>query len=110
MNKLFGIWIVGLALLVSATSCDFDVAPELTEQAICEQDGGTWTTDGLRGLEMCFPKYEDAGKSCTAGDQCLGRCVTESRASETGQCAATIIFGCYSLLDDAGNAAMICVD
>lgn len=63
-----------------------------SQQEICEQEGGKWTSgEPQYGGQRCIKSYADAGKKCTNSDQCLGDCVTNivSNLGKEGTCQKT---------------------
>lgn len=83
-------------------------APE-TETA-CSDAGGRWDRGGLGGQFTCFLPTPDAGKACTAAEDCSGFCLVESGAG-TGSCSAeTPMFGCFAYVDLDGAEVTLCID
>ena len=75
------------------------------ERKKCEAQGGQFLPGGLSGL-VCFLKTEDAGKSCSSYWDCQGQCMAETRTCS----AVSPMFGCFSMLDEDGEAVEICID
>ena len=80
------------------------------ERAECLANGGTV---GVRTLpeEVCFPKFNDVGKSCTKKADCEGMCKLEP-VSRVASCAKVepTRFSCFEFLDEDGQAVAVCVD
>lgn len=78
-------------------------------EAACAQAGGRWGKGGMRGLQMCFQDYADAGEACTSAADCQGRCIIQADGS--GQCQKTRPqFGCFRYLDQQGRVIGLCAD
>ena len=109
MNRFFFF----AALSLATISCTPETAPDgsainplwPSERQECVREGGRWGRGGILRLEMCFPSYSDGGKSCAKASDCEGICLADTR-----QCSDTFFFGCYSYLEDNGEAIEICVD
>jgi len=75
------------------------------ERQQCVRGGGSWERAGILNLPTCFPSYSDAGQACSKASDCQGICLADTR-----QCSETDYFGCYSYLEENGDAVEICVD
>lgn len=77
-----------------------------TQRAACEARGGFVAVAGFSAHEFCAERLSDGGQSCSRSSECLGYCGAETRTCSTHNNA----FGCYSYLDENGQAVEICVD
>jgi hypothetical protein len=75
-------------------------------RAACEARGGLVQLAGLSAVEFCAEPQPDSGQSCVRSSDCRGYCVAQSRTCSTHDTP----FGCYSYLDENGDAVEICVD
>lgn len=77
----------------------------LQEQKLrCETRKGVREQVGRAQTFQCNEKTADAGKSCTANDQCTTLCLAP------GKCAPTTVnFGCFDVMQQ-GKQATLCVD
>ena len=87
------------------------------DRRACEEQGGTVEKRGMAQTELCVMPYADAGKACTDGDQCEGRCIAEGQvASPPGEPVTGIcqrddrLFGCFGIVEDGTIEAGLCVD
>jgi hypothetical protein len=89
------------------------------DQEACAQAGGEVRQEGMLGLPRCVIPYEDAGKVCSDGSDCEGRCLASDDVSDyeaepgeiQGRCEADDSpFGCYAEIHDGTLEGMICVD
>ncbi|WP_245866635.1 hypothetical protein [Oceaniglobus roseus] len=81
--------------------------PHLVEnaKAACEKREGRWGKGGKAGF-VCYEDTPDAGRSCSAADDCSGLCLARSRT-----CAPVKpIFGCTEVLTSLGQASTLCID
>jgi hypothetical protein len=95
---------------VSASSVPMD-------EASCRLAGGTMSPAGRRQLLQCTIAYPDAGKSCSASDQCAGECRAPSGSDipagqvVQGLCQAdSNRFGCSTRVEGGRAQATLCVD
>jgi len=81
------------------------------DQDACAARGGTIRPVCRMQRPACVIAYEDAGKACTDGDQCEGRCVVlTGDGSKGGVCEAdSDPCGCTTELI-GGVPSSICVD
>lgn len=94
-----------------------DRAMTADQRDACTKAGGTVERRGMAQTEVCVTPYADAGKICTDGDQCTGRCIAEGRVGSapgetvTGICQRDDqLFGCYGIVEDGRIEAGLCVD
>ncbi|QZD89960.1 hypothetical protein K3148_00655 [Qipengyuania aurantiaca] len=87
------------------------------DRRVCEEQGGTVEKRGMAQIEQCVTPYADAGKACTDGDQCEGRCIAEGQVGSppgepvTGICQRDDrLFGCFGIVEDGTIEAGLCVD
>ena len=87
------------------------------DRRACEKRGGTVEKRGMAQAELCVTPYADAGKACTDGDQCEGRCIAEGQVGSppgepvTGICQRDDrLFGCFGIVEDGAIEAGLCVD
>ena len=87
------------------------------DRRACEEQGGTVERRGMAQAELCVTPYADAGKACTDGDQCEGRCIAEGQVGSppgepvTGICQRDDrLFGCFGIVEDGTIEAGLCVD
>ncbi len=88
------------------------------ERDRCEAAGGEISRGGMLGWEGCVQAYADAGKACTDGSDCLGRCMLDEASGgagmgdpATGTCQATDSpFGCFTTVTDGRADPALCVD
>ncbi|EDL48119.1 hypothetical protein [Erythrobacter sp. SD-21] len=87
------------------------------DRRACEGQGGTVERRGMAQTELCVTPYADAGKACTDGDQCDGRCIAEGQVGAphgepvTGICQRDDrLFGCFGIVEDGAIEAGLCVD
>jgi hypothetical protein len=65
-------------------------------QADCRACQGVFGAHGMSGTMFCLCRMPDAGKPCTDGDQCQGKCVS---TPEGYRCSKhRTVFGCHSYL------------
>ncbi|WP_103258330.1 hypothetical protein [Tabrizicola aquatica] len=76
------------------------------DRAACLMQGGTVGRGGLLPDEVCFRPEPDAGKSCTAADDCSGVCLADTRTCSP----VSPLFGCFEFLDETGQTVGICID
>ena len=87
----------------------------------CAESGGFLDTRGRRQTLMCVHPYGDAGKSCTSGSDCQGKCIAKRAPGDgtlpaagttaTGSCQADDrLFGCYAEVKGGKARPAICVD
>lgn len=83
------------------------LAPMTQVERAARLAGGGWVErNGLANAEVCFKPTPDAGKSCSKASDCSTFCNAESRT-----CAPlTPQFGCFQILNDAGQPTGICID
>ena len=75
-------------------------------EAACLDAGGRWAVGGLQQRPLCFMPTADAGKACTAAEDCTGFCLAETRT-----CSSEMpMFGCFALLYLDGAEVTICID
>jgi hypothetical protein len=96
-------------------------------QAECQACRGEWGRYGMLGWEGCNCRTPDAGRRCTDGRDCQGRCLFESFAvveeakaptcDDTGVCRASLgvrravgtcsefqyLYGCHSIIRDGAS-------
>lgn len=94
-----------------------DRAMTADQRAACTKSGATVERRGMAQTELCVTPYADAGKTCTDGDQCTGRCIAEGQVGSapgetvTGICQRDDqLFGCYGIVEDGRIEAGLCVD
>lgn len=94
-----------------------DRAMTADQRAACTKAGGTVERRGMAQTELCVTPHADAGKICTDGDQCTGRCIAEGQVGSapgetvTGICQRDDqLFGCYGIVEDGRIEAGLCVD
>ncbi|MBX7495462.1 hypothetical protein K3172_06280 [Qipengyuania sp. 6B39] len=87
------------------------------EKASCLAKGGTVERRGMIQAETCVTPYADAGKTCTDGDECEGKCLAYGRVgSPPGEQVEGICerddrtFGCFGIVEDGKVEAGLCVD
>ena len=87
------------------------------DRRACEEHGGTVEKRGMAQTEQCVTPYADAGKACTDGDQCEGRCIAEGQVGSppgepvTGICQRDDrLFGCFGIVENGTIEAGLCVD
>ena len=97
----------------------YQEALEKIDVEACGESGGEVRRAGMLGMPRCITPYADAGKSCTSGEQCDGRCmasddITDFNAAPgqaEGVCEADDSpFGCYATIDDGTLSPFLCVD
>jgi len=91
-----------------------DCKSELGEEA-CAAAGGTFGQFGLSPVPFCLCPSGDGGCPCKSSDTCVGICwapldgdcqeLTEGTCSET-----KIMFGCFCIFQEEGEAWGICID
>jgi hypothetical protein len=102
-------------------SSEAPVIPNYTmsqaERDACTAANGFVDRRGRIQAEVCVTPYADAGKVCTDGDQCEGRCIAEGQAgTPPGETTEGIcqrddyLFGCYGIVEDGVIEAGLCVD
>ena len=100
--------LIPLAALLLAGACVDEGPQELSpaEEQACLARGGYVAWAGLSAVEFCAEPTPDAGQMCSRASDCAAVCEAETRtcASHFNQ------FGCYSFLDEDGQAVSICVD
>lgn len=82
------------------------------DKARCEATQGShWKPQGMAQIPACITTYTDAGKSCTASDQCQGDCIV-SNTEKSAVCATTSSpFGCRATIEDfRKNKGVMCMD
>lgn len=94
--------VVVLALALAA--CTPEPGPDVGIPGACLEQGGTMVT-GMAG-PTCAKPTPDAGKSCRKAGDCSGFCLGETMTCST----VTPMFGCYEVVTEAGQKAMLCVD
>jgi hypothetical protein len=57
---------------------------------------GDFTHRGMLGILSCSCRMPDAGKTCTDGDQCQGKCVSTPKGYRCSK--HKTVFGCHSFL------------
>jgi hypothetical protein len=95
-----------LGLTVVLAACVPEAGPEtgVGSTGDCGANGGTMVV-GMAGPTCAMPT-PDAGKACTKPADCSGVCL-----GETMTCSAlTPMFGCYEVVMEGGQKAMLCVD
>ena len=112
--KTFLIWVLTTAFTLSCTPKPEPDAPRINplwpqERQSCVREGGEWAAGGMFATKMCFPAYSDAGAACTVSAQCEGLCLTKAETN-AGQCAPSIMFGCFGYFEDKGEVIKICID
>lgn len=85
------------------------------DPAACAAKGGQIQPVCLLGRPMCIHPYADAGKTCSTGSDCEGRCMAGSTAKmgmkATGVCAASNQpCGCFAIIEDGVVQPTLCVD
>jgi hypothetical protein len=121
------VWMIGLLLLPSCASRDFDEADARAEWKRqhrrqlreCVDHGGI-ERRGIAGLRVCVIPYADAGKKCRDSAECAGRClVVLGRGSEeptpggevSGECEPDDqTLGCFLEITGGIAGQAICVD
>lgn len=116
--------LAGTALLLALSGCGGqDIAmtnygPSKAMQ-ICVNSGGTLQARGKAGRVTCVHPYSDAGRRCTTGSDCQGRCLADRGpdglpalgAQTPGHCQADDqLYGCYAEVEGGRAKAAICVD
>lgn len=85
---------------------------ENPDKARCEAtQGNYWRPQGMAQIPACITTYTDAGKHCTASNQCQGKCIVTSKP-ESAVCAnSSSPFGCRASIEafNAGEGIM-CLD
>lgn len=89
----------------------------------CARQGGAIRRVGMSQSPACVIPHADAGRRCTDGSQCAGRCLlnrddpaNDAQLSvppgqSVGRCeASNITFGCLATVDNGQVSATICVD
>ena len=89
----------------------------------CARQGGAIHRVGMSGGRACVIPYADAGRRCTDGSQCGGRCLlnlddprndawrSAPPGQAVGQCEASdMTFGCHATIDNGEVGDSICVD
>lgn len=82
------------------------------EKAQCEATKGNhWRPQGMAQIPACITTYSDAGKSCSASEQCQGDCII-TNPKKPAVCATTSSpFGCRVTIEDyAKNKGIMCMD
>jgi len=106
--------VMGLVAGVALAACQPDVEPggllganpSLTDQKRCEAEGGNYAQGGIAGMYICFRSSPDAGKSCSAGSECSGMCMADTRTCSRVE----PMFGCHNILMGDGTVAGLCID
>jgi len=88
------------------------------EAARCTEAGGSVEPGGMLGYDQCVQTYADAGASCKAAADCIGRCLLSpdseddvDQMTDDGICQTTDSpFGCYAEVDEGKVQWTICVD
>ena len=87
------------------------------EREACMAKGGMVEQRGRMQAELCVVPYADAGKACTDGDQCEGKCIAEGAVgtppgeTTTGICQRDDkLFGCFGEVENGRIENGICVD
>ncbi|TNE40577.1 MAG: hypothetical protein EP321_00415 [Sphingomonadales bacterium] len=90
------------------------------EASACARSGGFLDVRGRRQTPICVHPYGDAGKACTTGTDCEGKCIAgrsgdgalpEAGTAATGLCQADDrLFGCYAEVEDGKARPALCVD
>lgn len=98
--------ILALAACVDDTNDRGGKNLDKAARADCLAQGGRVGFGGLVPDEVCFRPTRDAGKACTRASDCEGLCLADTRSCS----AEGPMFGCFSFLDENGQAQDICVD
>ena len=87
------------------------------EKTTCLANAGTVERRGMMQAETCVTPYSDAGKVCTDGDDCEGKCLAYGQvgsppgAQVEGICERDDrTFGCFGIVEDGAIEAGLCVD
>ena len=85
------------------------------EEVVCIEEGGTFGKYGLSPEPFCLCPTGDGGCPCDGPNDCVGVCwapmdgdcqeLTEGTCSET-----QMIFGCFCIFEEEGEAWGICID
>lgn len=78
----------------------------------CEAiEGNHWQPQGIAQVPTCITTYTDAGKDCTASNQCQGNCIV-SQLGKSAVCAKNNSqFGCHATIENfRKNARIRCID
>ncbi len=91
-----------------------DCKYELEEEA-CVEAGGTFGQGGLSPVPFCLCPSGDGGCPCDDGDTCVGICYApldgDCQELTEGTCSDTqIMFGCFCIFEQDGEAWGICID
>ncbi len=86
----------------------------LDEEA-CAAAGGTYGVGGLSPEPFCLCPSGDGGCPCHGGDTCVGICYApldgDCQGLTEGTCSDTkIMFGCFCIFEQDGEAWGICID
>ncbi len=67
-------------------------------RARCQACSGLFAPRGLAGITACHCRMPDAGKPCSDGDECQGRCVGSGTPGDFRCSTYRTTFGCHSTL------------
>lgn len=85
------------------------------DRVACAAKGGAVKAQGMFGFGSCVTPYPDAGRTCSAKQDCAGRCLAASQAapgtSAVGYCQPTDAWeGCYSDVERGVVSETLCRD
>lgn len=85
------------------------------DEAACVEAGGTFGMGGLSPIPFCLCPSGDGGCPCHDGDTCVGICYApldgDCQELTEGTCSDTkIMFGCFCIFQEPGEAWGICID
>ena len=78
------------------------------ERAACVAAGGTFRPAGLLAALTCIKPTADAGKTCIRESDCEGFCLADTTPAVCAPVTPT--FGCFLMLDAAGEKIELCAD
>ena len=95
-----------------------DKCSKLNTQELCTAGGGSWQLlGGIAQQWGCRCSLSDANKKCQDSSKCLGRCITKLGTVTSGdndisgECQPhTPYFGCFSVIEEGGKIATLCID
>lgn len=106
-----------LASVAPGGLIDPDISMSAADRAACKAAGGFVERRGRRNAELCVTPFPDAGKACSDGSECAGRCIVEGGAEmQPDESIVSIcqrddaLFGCFSTVENGAILRGLCVD